>query len=139
MSAPVLSWPTFDSADALAPIAPRIGQLICLLGSDRDGEVLAAVAALKRTLAGSGADLHTLAAIIERTNRKAGPAHAHTHESAGWRSLAWRVLGSGVRLTEKETAFVRDMAANWDGGPTERQQAWLLAIAERVPSQRRRV
>ena len=72
MSAPVLSWPTFDSADALAPIAPRLANLIRMLASDKDGEVLAAVAALKRTLAGSGADLHTLAARVESANSPGG-------------------------------------------------------------------
>jgi hypothetical protein len=69
---PVVSWPTFDSVDALAPIAPRLANLIRMLASDKDGEVLAAVAALKRTLAGSGADLHTLAASVESANSPGG-------------------------------------------------------------------
>jgi hypothetical protein len=41
---------------ALAVVAPRIGQLIRLLGSNQDGEVVAAARALGRTLASVNAD-----------------------------------------------------------------------------------
>ena len=47
-------------------VLPRVGQLIRLLGSDQPGEVVAAVGALRRTLGGVGADLHDLAATVER-------------------------------------------------------------------------
>ena len=53
---------------ALTPIAARLGQYIKLLASDRDGEVLACVAAMKRTLSGQGLDLHDLAKSIAEPN-----------------------------------------------------------------------
>ncbi len=46
-------------------ILPRVAQLLRMLGSDRDGEVVAAAGALRRTLAGAGVDLHDLSAVVE--------------------------------------------------------------------------
>jgi len=48
-----------------APILPRVASLLRLLGSDQDHEALGAVRALRRTLAGVGADLHALADAVE--------------------------------------------------------------------------
>jgi hypothetical protein len=42
-----------------------------MLGSDHDGEVLAAVAALKRTLAENELDLHDVAAAVTSKKRSA--------------------------------------------------------------------
>ena len=47
-------------------IAPRVGALLRLLGSDVDGEALGAARALRRTLGGVGLDLHALADAVER-------------------------------------------------------------------------
>ena len=47
-------------------IRPRLGRLLRLLGSDQPGEVVAAAAALRRALAGVGADLNDLGDAIER-------------------------------------------------------------------------
>jgi hypothetical protein len=116
---------------ALAVVAPRIGQLIRLLGSDRDGEVIAAVHALARTLMSVGADFHTLADTIERS------APAAHHGCDDHRAMARWLLNSGARLSPKEFAFVADMA-NRFGSLSERQEAWLRAIFERVSSERKR-
>jgi len=51
---------------ALRPVAEKLGKLIRRLGSDRDGEVVATVAALRRTLDGAGLDLHDLAQAVTR-------------------------------------------------------------------------
>jgi hypothetical protein len=120
---------------ALAVVAPRIGQLIRLLGSDQDGEVVAAARALGRTLASVNEDFHTLADTIERAIERSAPA-AH-HEYADHRAMARWLLNSGARLSPKEFAFVADMA-NRFGSLSERQEAWLLAIFERVSAQSRR-
>lgn len=48
----------------LAPIAPKLAKLIPMLSSDQPGEVLATVAAIRRTLEGAGANLHDLAAAL---------------------------------------------------------------------------
>ena len=47
-------------------IAPRVGALLRMLGSDHDGEALGAARALRRTLGGAGLDLHALADAVER-------------------------------------------------------------------------
>ena len=116
---------------ALAVVAPRIGQLIRLLGSDWDGEVVAAARALGRTLTSVGADFHTLADTIERS---APAAHRGCEDH---RAIARWLLDSGARLSPKEWSFVADMA-NRFGSLSERQEAWLQAIYERVSAQSRR-
>jgi hypothetical protein len=116
---------------ALVVVAPRIGQLIRLLGSDQDGEVVAAARALGRTLASVGEDFHTLADTIERA------APATTHHECDHRSMARWLLDSGARLSPKEWSFVSGMSTRL-GSLSERQEVWLRAIFERVSSERRR-
>jgi hypothetical protein len=116
---------------ALAVVAPRLGQLIRLLGSDRDGEVVAAARALKRTLATAGQDFHDLAVGIERL--AAGAQTARREVAVDWRAIAQWLVEHRARLTPKEQIFVRDMT-NWGAEPTERQFAWLLALFERICS-----
>ncbi len=48
-----------------AAVLPRLGQLVRLLGSDYDGEVVGAARAIGRTLSGVGASLHDLADVVE--------------------------------------------------------------------------
>jgi len=127
---------------ALAVVAPRIGQLIRLLGSDQDGEVVAAARALSRTLASVGADFHDLANTVERSahisavvgNSYNEPA---AHYECDHRAIARWLLNSGARLSPKEFAFVVDMAHRF-GSLSERQEAWLQGIYERVSAQSRR-
>jgi hypothetical protein len=116
---------------ALAPIGPRLGQLIRMLGSDRDGEVLSAARALGRTLRSINADFHDLAAAIERE------APSANHGPSDHRTMAHWILRSGARLSETERGFVHQMA-NWRGEPSERQASWLLSIFERASSSERR-
>jgi hypothetical protein len=47
------------------PTNKRIGQLIRMLSSDHPGEAGAAAAALNRTLASAGLDIHALATVVE--------------------------------------------------------------------------
>jgi hypothetical protein len=127
----------------LAVVAPRVAQLIKLLGSDRDGECLAAARALQRTLAAAGQDFHDLADAVESATGskiRLGPersAPAHHHECGDHRSMARWVRDSVARLSEKERGFVSDIASR-PGTLSARQQAWLLALYERVSSERRR-
>ena len=116
---------------ALAPVALRLGQLVRLLGSDKDGEVLAAARALGRTLETVGQDFHALADIVERS------APAHHRGCDDHRAMARWLLNSGARLSPKEWAFVADMAKRF-GSLSDRQAAWLQAIFERVSSESRR-
>jgi hypothetical protein len=59
----------------LAPIADKLGQMIRVLASDRDGDVIVAAHAIKRTLRSEGLDIHALAEGIEESN------------GGGWRKL----------------------------------------------------
>jgi hypothetical protein len=125
---------------ALAPVALRLGQLVRLLGSDKDGEVLAAARALGRTLETVGQDFHALADIVERSVERS-PAvhhhHDHHHEYADHRATARWIINSGARLSPKEMSFGTQMA-NRFGTLSERQEAWLMAIFERAASENRR-
>jgi hypothetical protein len=123
------------SAD-LAAVAPRIGQLIRLLASDKDGEVVATARALARTLKSVGADFHELANLVERPS-PALELSAPRPESAGPADAAWLHRHHWSRLSEKERGFVLQML-NWRRAPTERQAAWLRSIAERVSACQRR-
>ncbi len=109
---------------ALAPVAPKIAKLIPRLASSHDGEVIATVHAIRRTLEGAGLDLHALAASLAIRPADDG-------EPATWQELAtWcRNIGQH-RLSLKEFLFVSDMAHRLvcDGEPTEKQAAWLRAI-----------
>jgi hypothetical protein len=121
----------------LGSIALRLGQLVRLLASDRDGEVVAAARALGRTLNGVGADFHLLADLIERPSRAALELPSPRPESAGSADAAWLHRHHWSRLSEKEQGFILQMM-NWRGAPTERQSVWLCSIVKRVSGQRRR-
>jgi hypothetical protein len=54
-----------SAMNALAPVAEKLGKLIRLLSSDRDGEVAAAVEAIKCTLKNVNLSFHGLATGIE--------------------------------------------------------------------------
>lgn len=120
---------------ALAQVAPRLGQFIRMLGSDRDGEVIAAARALGRALASVGADFHSLADAIERS---AETSRQHEVSApADHRATARWLLTSGASLSAMERSFVANMA-NRFGPLSERQEAWLQALYERAASERRR-
>jgi hypothetical protein len=59
----------------LAPIAPKLANFLRLLASDKDGEVVAAVHAMVRTLKGIGADIHDVADRIEHSSNGALSEH----------------------------------------------------------------
>jgi hypothetical protein len=117
---------------ALAIISPKIGRLIRLLGSDSDGECLAAARALGRTLAGAGEDFHSLADAVESSAIETRPLQRRPEH---WRASARWVINSGASLTPKELAFVHRMAS-WPYEPSERQSQWLEALIERATCQR---
>lgn len=114
----------------LTPIAPKLAVLVPRLASDHDGEIVATVRAIRRTLEGHGADLHDLAAAVTRppviVQRTPPP-----DDPRDWRGLAaWCRDNGGGRLNAKEYQFCRDMALRLilGGHPTEKQAAWLRSI-----------
>jgi len=129
-----------------------------LLGSDQDGEVVAAVRALKPMLRSIGEDLHDLAARVEKPTlneaemRKifdagveTGKAEAAQHGDGEFRAVdgtppweditVWlqRYDDQHDRLTARERDFVNQMAERvlWHE-PSERQARWLLEIFRRL-------
>ena len=116
-----------------------MAKLIRLLASDVDGEVLAAVRALGRTLKAGGCDIHDLAGLVE------APAIApSTHPEAGfydqfdddddeteWRFMLDTCTAHVERFTSKEQQLFQTLQ-HWRGTPTEQQLSWLRALFERV-------
>jgi len=120
--------------NAIAPIAPRLGQLVRMLGSDQDGEALAACRALGRTLDSADLDFHCLADTIERAALPSVVTQPRQEASPAPELNAWQVLamycireGQG-RLKPVELDFLRGMI-HWPSQPSEKQNRWLDAIA----------
>jgi hypothetical protein len=138
----------------------RVGKLLRLLGSDKEGEMLAATAALRRTLHGAGADLHDLAESIEGTangkkfteedaqkiyqagvedGRREAEANTGFHsvddDGPPWHAIAQECAERLDRMRdERERQFVQDMVRRTvrGGTPTEKQAKWLRDIYTRV-------
>ena len=135
---------------ALDPITDKLGKMLRLLGSDRDGEVVAAARSIVRVLEGAGLDLHVLADNLNGDNGIAEQAYKRgivdgrrqaEEERRGFRSVdaldepTWHEIACECaarenRLNGKEREFVADMV-RWTvrgGNPTEKQAKWLRLI-----------
>src|SRR6516164_3104502 len=77
------------------PVTQKLGALLRRLSSNHDGEVLATVHALIRTLKSNGSDLHALAALVEQ------PQQAVIAE-ADMKRLFQAVYDKGVADTENK-------------------------------------
>lgn len=138
---------------------PRLASLIRMLGSDRDGEVLAAVAAIGRALATADSDFHGLAEALGSGNgripeadmqrlfdagykagleqgraRAAQNARPETFRKASalsWREIALRCSKLEPLLHEREKQFVAAMTLR-SRPLTARQAEWLAAIYLRL-------
>jgi hypothetical protein len=116
---------------ALSDLAPRLSKLIPRLASNHDGEVVATVAAIRRTLEVDGLDLHDLAeaignpVIVYRTEpARADPSRSHQMD-------ARRCLQSGIAWKPKEAQFLRQMAEQLRR-PTQKQRDWLDGLLDRT-------
>ena len=121
---------------ALSPIVPKIAKLIPRLATNHDGEVVATVRAIERTLKSSGLSFHDLAGALERepatrvVYRDWAPSCPTT-----WHELAlWCAEHDEGRLRQHERDFVDDMVDDLvcDGEPTEKQAAWLRALYRKL-------
>jgi hypothetical protein len=113
---------------ALLGIAPTLAKLTRMLSSDRDGEVVASVQAMRRVLASVGLSLHDLADAIEL------PARASQHDDDDdddWRVMAKACAQCPHLLSEREISFVTTMT-RWRGKPSRKQAEWLEAIYDRI-------
>jgi len=109
----------------MAALLPRatltmLGKLIPRLGSNHAGEVIATVEAIKRTLAGSGADLHDLCVGLGAASK-----------AAQWRDEVKLCRRYWEALTIREQGLIESLEG-WRGRPTEKQLAWLSKIVERL-------
>jgi len=144
------------------PIADKLKRFIRLLSSNVDGEVVAAVRALNRTLKGAKLDIHVLDDSISQANGKeyteaqllkareigiAEGRHLEREEQGApvfhnvnlddeptWHDIALECAAHPNQLHEREKQFVKDMVHHTvrGGEPTEKQASWLRKIYARV-------
>src|SRR5262249_27840113 len=131
-----------------------VAAVVRLLASDGDGEVTAAVNALKRTLASAGTDINGLAygienlgkstvvpdeikkkiwdAAVEHTENRLHGADEFrsTDGKPTWQSVALFCQRNKQRLRPQTHEFVDKMASQtvWDQEPTENQHKYLFAL-----------
>jgi hypothetical protein len=143
--------------NVLAPVADRLGKLLRLLSSDRDGEVIGAARAIVRTLGSAGLDIHALAESLGINGKRLSEADAaeiyrrgvedgkraaenenigfHSVDEPTWHEIACACAAHDKCLRdERERQFVGDMVRRTvrGGEPTEKQAHWLRAIYARV-------
>jgi hypothetical protein len=101
---------------AMTPSAQdKLGKLLRMLSSDKDGEVLAATAAIKRTLANEGLDIHSLADALCRPAPRSEAPYETTGwsddraNSTDWYSVACQCEAHGAFLNLREQQFISDM------------------------------
>jgi hypothetical protein len=96
-------------------IPPKVPALIRLLVTDQDGERMAAVAAIERTLRSAGLDFHALADQLERPAAAAPPSLAKMANAIvasdddndweiGFATSIADLLRRGRRLSQKQVA-----------------------------------
>jgi len=136
----------------------RITAVVRLLASNSDGEVLAAVSALKRTLTSAGTDINGLAHGIENLGKSTvvpdeikkkiwDAAVEHTENrlhgdddfrstdgKPTWQAVALYCQRNIQRLDTRHHDFINKVAAQtvYDQEPTERMHKYLLSLFFRL-------
>lgn len=111
----------------------KLRKLVPLLGSDKEGEVVAAAQAIVRTLNGLGLDLHDVAEAVQ--DRYQPPDIELAKTWSDWAEIArWCRDHHRGLLAERERGFVDNMTRPPAGyrAPSEGQQKWLRDIFERL-------
>jgi hypothetical protein len=113
----------------------RIGKLLRLaVIADQPGEIVAAVAALKRALTTSGVDPHWLADAFERG---APPVALQPRQDCDavhdddWRSTAWWCWHHRDRRAPRDRQFI-DELTRWRGPLSTKQQKWLRDVCDKL-------
>jgi hypothetical protein len=138
-------------------VAKRVADLVRRLASPHDGELVATVRALRRTLEANGLDIHVIADPLEAPNGKhipeeemqrlyaagfaAGVQAAENRQHGSddfrgtdgkptWEAVAFFLQRNKHRLDPKHHEFIDDMAARtaWGHEPTERQHKYLHSL-----------
>jgi hypothetical protein len=121
----------------ISEIAPRLEKLVLMLSSDQPGEVVAAAAAIRRTLETVGADWHDL---TRELTKPVAPSHDRSRgenydsDRSGWRPLHAYCRRHLDALSAREQDFIATLDT-WRGNVTEKQLAWLIAIHGRLRRQ----
>jgi hypothetical protein len=136
----------------------RIAMTIRLLASDRDGEIIAAVCALKRVLESAGTDINGLAHGIENLGKStvvpeelkrkiwaAAVQHTENRLHGGddfrstdgkptWQAVALYCQRNIQRLDARHHDFINKVAAQtvYDQEPTERMHKYLFSLFLRL-------
>jgi hypothetical protein len=120
------------STAALATVEnAKLAKLIRLaLISDEAGEILGAIAAVRRMLAASNLDAHWLADIIERGASPSAPSISPNAQGDD-RSSIWWCWHHRDRLSPKEARFV-ETSTRWRGTISDRQRQWLRDICDKL-------
>lgn len=114
----------------LSPIIPKLAKLVPRLASEADGEIVATVRAIDRTLRASGFDWHDVSAALVPALPPPQKL-CWQQEPKTWEQIAsWCRLHAVGRLSPKEAKFVVDMSNRLvlGGQPTPKQGEWLRAI-----------
>jgi hypothetical protein len=122
----------------------HIEKFLLLLGSDKPGEVVAAAAALCRTLKSEGRDLHDLVDALkgrvvyrDKIIEKTKVVYPKVEELSP-RAIAQLCLDQDTsRLNDREREFLDDMSRRYST-PTPKQEAWLFAIHDKLLGRRRK-
>lgn len=121
---------------ALAPALPMLSKLIPRLATDHDGEVVATVRAIQRTLKAAGLDFHDLASALAKPTRptwaEEDPAST---KAATWQETARWCASRLKRLNPREAEFVCNMqhrASTSAAALSPKQAAWLDTIAAKL-------
>ncbi len=118
--------------NALEPISHKLDPLVRRLASDKDGEVVACVAAMKRQLAKAGLDFHDLADRLTAPEAAAeddAPAVFSDYGAA----VEWALATDAGDLTAREIDFLESMRGilrKWP--PKPKQARWIEALVERL-------
>ena len=120
-------------ADLSPDLTGKLGRLLPRLASDAPGEVVATVAAIRRTLDRAGLDLHDLAARLTEAPQPVQPdppkrkRHAQRDGAELLAMAQWLRLHALDRLTPKQADFVETAARLLTDGRalTPKQAKWL--------------
>ena len=138
-----------------------IADAIRLLGSDRDGDVIAAAHGLRRLLKSANADLHDLATLVEQPQQSgiteadmkrlyqagfdAGVAASEKQfygdgdfrtingSDPDWKQVSQYCYAKRDQLSAREAEFIKSVSSQliWRP-PSEKQRKWLLSILYRL-------
>ena len=103
-------------------ILERLGKLIPRMASNHQGEVIATVAAIRRTLQGAGADLHDLCEALD------------ADWAPEWREQVLLCRRHINLLSERERSLIESLE-RWRGTPTVKQLVFLKNIFIRISRQ----